>query len=288
MQQTQTFSSSITEHDYVLPTGHRMHYRKVGDGAPVLFIHGLAGYSFSWRFNLKAFAEQSTCYAVDLLGMGDSERPRGIDVSPRALAEGLLAFMKSEDHAEWSIVGSSHGGAVAMWIAKLAKECGIRVGRMVLVAPINPWSSHGRRLAPFAAHPIVAAIVRASPFSYVPVRRMTFGRMYGDSSRVTAETLAGYSRPLQIKGTIPHCLTLLRNWNANIDDLEAVMRSIHVPVLLVWGTKDRLVYLSSAQRMLETLTDARLVTIEGTGHLPYEEKPEEFNAAVVPFLRSHG
>ena len=195
---------------------------------------------------------------------------------------------QDQDDAAWSIIGSSHGGAVAMWIARLAEQRGVRISRLVLVAPINPWSSHGRRLAPFAAHPIITAIVRAFPFSYVPVRRITFGRMYGDARRVTPETLAGYSRPLQVKGTIPHCLALLRDWNANVDELETVMRDISVPVLLVWGTRDRLVYLSSAQRILQTLSDARLVTIEGTGHLPYEEKPEEFNAAVVPFLRSSG
>ena len=63
------------------------------------------------------------------------------------------------------------------------------------------------------------------------------------------------------------------------------MRGIDVPTLLVWGTRDRLVYLSSAQRMLETIPDARLVTIEGTGHLPYEEQPDKFNAAVTAFLR---
>jgi pimeloyl-ACP methyl ester carboxylesterase len=283
MQQTQSFSAA-TEHDFTLPTGHRMHYRKVGSGPPLLFIHGLAGSSFSWRFNLPVFASLFTCYAVDLLGMGDSDRPLDIDVSPRALGEGLLAFMLAQGHTSWYVIGSSHGGGVAMWIARLASGIGLQVDRLVLVAPINPWSAHGRRLAPFAAHPVVAAIVRASPFSYVPVRRFTFGRMYGDPHRVTAETLAGYSRPLQIKGTVPHCLALLHNWNRNVDDLEAVMRDISIPVLLVWGTSDRLVYLSSAQRILETMPNARLVKINGAGHLPYEEDPAVFNPAVASFL----
>ena len=263
-----------------------MHYRKVGNGPPLLLIHGLAGYSFSWRFNLPAFGEYFTCYAVDLLGMGDSERPIDIDVSPRALAEGLLAFMASQDDAPWLIVGSSHGGGVAMWVARLAADRGLRIGRLVLVAPINPWSSHGRRLAPLAAHPLFAAIARALPFSYVPVRRVSFGRMYGDKRRLTQETLAGYSRPLQIKGTVPHCLALLRRWNANVDELESVMRDIRVPVLLVWGTKDRLVYPDSAHRLLKALPDAHLIEIGGAGHLPYEEDPEAFNAAVFPFLLS--
>jgi pimeloyl-ACP methyl ester carboxylesterase len=263
-----------------------MHYRKVGSGPPLLFIHGLAGSSFSWRFNLPAFAPQFTCFAVDLLGMGDSDRPSGIDVSPRALAEGLLAFMVAQGDGPWSIIGSSHGGGIALWLAKLAAAAGLPIDRLVLVAPVNPWSAHGRRLASFAAHPIVGAIVRAAPFSYVPVRRITFGRMYGDPSRVTRETLAGYSRPLQIKGTVPHCLALLRNWNRNVDELESIMRQISIPVLLVWGTRDRLVYASSAPRILDAIRNARLLTIEGAGHLPYEEQPEAFHAPVLAFLTS--
>jgi pimeloyl-ACP methyl ester carboxylesterase len=273
------------EHDWVMPSGHRMHYRKVGSGPPLLLIHGLVAYSFSWRFNLPALAPHFTCYAVDLLGMGDSERPSGIDVSPRALAAGLVAFMREHASEPWNVLGTSHGGGVALWVARLAREAGIPLGRLVLVAPINPWSSHGRRLAPFAAHPWTAAIVRASRFAYVPVRRVTFARMYGDRSRVTEQALAGYARPLRVKGTVPHCLALLKDWNRNVDELEEVMRAIDIPTLLVWGNKDRLVYLSSAERMVATIPDARLVTIEGTGHLPYEEKPERFNAAVLTFLR---
>lgn len=263
-----------------------MHYRKCGSGPPLLLVHGLAGYSFSWRCNLPALAPHFTCYAVDLLGMGDSDRPRGIDVSPRALATGLVAFMESEPGTPWSLIGSSHGGGVAIWIARLARGSGIALGRLVLVAPINPWSSHGRKLAPFCAHPIVKKIVNAMPFSYVPVRRITFGRMYGDPSRVSPETLSGYSRPLQIKGTVPHCLALLKDWNHNVDELESVMREIELPTLLVWGMRDRLVYVSSAQRILGAIPNSRLVTIDGAGHLPYEECAPQFNEAVIPFLLS--
>lgn len=282
MQELQT--NLVSRHDWAMPSGHRMHYLRTGSGHPLLMIHGLIASSFSWRFTLPALAPNYTCFAVDLLGMGDSERPSGIDVSPRALAEGLIAFMRATSSDPWTVIGSSHGGGVAMWVAQLANDAGIKIENLVLVAPINPWSKHGRWLAPFAAHPITRAIVRASRFAYVPVRRITFSRMYGDPRRVTEETLAGYARPLRVSGTIPHCLDLLKNWNRNVDELEGVMRQIHAPILVIWGTKDRLVYLDSAARLVRTLPNAKLVTIEGAGHLPYEERPEEFNAALASFL----
>jgi pimeloyl-ACP methyl ester carboxylesterase len=286
MQETQTNSAAkATEHDWTTPDGHRMHYHKVGSGPPLLLIHGLVAYSFSWRFNLAALAPYFTCYAIDLVGMGDSDRPKGIDVSPRALAKGLTTFMREQSDEPWSVIGSSHGGGVAMWVERLARDAGTPLDRLVLVAPINPWSAHGRVIAPIAAHPITVALVWAFGFAYVPVRRMSFGRMYGDASLVTEATLQGYARPLYIKGTVRHCLALLKDWNHNVDELESVMREIKAPTLLVWGTKDRLVYLSSAERVRATIPNAHLVIIDGTGHLPYEEQPQQFNAAVVPFLR---
>lgn len=288
MPDAQTNSLPITEHDWAMPSGHRMHYLKTGDGPPLLLIHGLVAYSFSWRFNLPALAPHFTCYAVDLLGMGGSDRPSGIDVSLRALATGLIAFMQSRSGGPWSVMGTSHGGGVAMWVARLAHEAGFPLRRLVLVSPINPWSAHGRTLAPFAAHPWTAAIVRVSRFAYVPVRRITFSRMYGDPRKVTEEAIAGYAKPLRIEGTVPHCLALLKDWIHNVDELEEVMRGIESSTLLVWGTKDRQVYFSSAQRIVETMRNARLIAIEGAGHLPYEERPEEFNAAVIAFLNTAG
>ena len=98
------------------------------------------------------------------------------------------------------------------------------------------------------------------------------------------ETLDGYARPLRIPGTVPHCLALLKDWNRNVDALESVIPGIDVPTLVVWGTRDRVVFYSSAERLVKTLPNAHLVTIEGAGHLPFEECPDEFNSALLRFL----
>lgn len=275
----------VTEHDFILPSGHRMHYQKAGVGPPLLLIHGLAASCFSWRHNLPAFAPHFTCYAVDVLGLGDSDRPVAIDVSPRSLAEGLIAFMRSQSLGPWSVIGTSHGGGIAMWIARLAANAGLSLARLVLVASINPWSRHGRRLAPLVAHPITVAIVKASRFAYVPVRRWSFARMYGDPRLIRPGTIEGYARPLRIPGTVPHCMNLLKNWIRNVDELGEVMRGITVPTLVIWGTKDHLVYYDSAQKVADAIPNARLVTLQGAGHLTYEERPEDFNRAVLGFLK---
>src|SRR4029079_8659145 len=120
--------------------GHRMRYLRAGSGSPLLLIHGLMGYSFSWRFNIADLAPIRTVYAPDLVGTGYSARPQGLDCSCRACAERVFEFLDQEGIRSVDLVGTSHGGGVAVMMAATRPE---RIKRLVLVAPVNPWSKHG-------------------------------------------------------------------------------------------------------------------------------------------------
>ena len=69
-----------------------MRYLQAGSGRALILVHGLMGYSFSWRFTLPALAPYATCYAIDNLGAGLSTAPEGMDCSVRATAERILKF----------------------------------------------------------------------------------------------------------------------------------------------------------------------------------------------------
>mgnify|MGYP003946249201 CR=1 FL=1 len=70
-----------------------MRYLRAGLGPPLILLHGLLGYSFSWRYTIPALAEQATVYAVDMLGVGFSDRPAGLDCCLRSCAERLLDYL---------------------------------------------------------------------------------------------------------------------------------------------------------------------------------------------------
>src|SRR5437868_10735051 len=89
-----------------------MRYLRDGVGPPLLLLHGLLGYSFSWRYAIPALARHATVHAVDMLGVGFSDRPRGLDCCLRANAERLLCFLDAVGMAECDLLGTSHGGAV--------------------------------------------------------------------------------------------------------------------------------------------------------------------------------
>jgi pimeloyl-ACP methyl ester carboxylesterase len=265
--------------------GHRMRHLRSGSGPALLLLHGLLGYSFSWRHAMPALAVKSTVYAVDMPGVGFSDRPPNLDHSFRAHAERLLRFLDSVGVESCDLLGTSHGGAVAMRAAALAPG---RVRSLILVAPVNPWSAHGRRLAPFAcSRPVSWLLLQFAP-SLEIAHRLALRRLFGDRSRILPGTLAGYSAPFKIPGTINYGLGALRSWDRDLADLESVLpRIAHIPTLLLWGSEDRAVDPVSAETLCRQFKNCRLKMFEGVGHLPYEEVREQFNAAVMEFLGSN-
>ena len=150
-------SDSSIEEQWLPLAGSRMRYLKAGKGPALVLVHGLMGYSFSWRFTMPALAPHATVYAIDNLGAGLSPCPGDLDCTVRGAAERVLQFADALNLHEFDLLGTSHGGAVAMMAAALSTG---RVRRLILVAPVNPWSRRGRTLAPFLGSGIGSLLFR--------------------------------------------------------------------------------------------------------------------------------
>lgn len=261
-----------------------MRYLREGTGRPLLLLHGLLGYSFSWRYVIPALAPFADVHAVDMLGVGFSDRPRGLDCCLQASAERLIRFLDSVGITSCDLVGTSHGGAVAMRAASLAPD---RIHRLVLVAPANPWSNHGRLMASFLSTPPVNWLFpRMAPFLRVTHDRL-LRRLYGDPSRIRPGTLEGYSEPLAQPGAFQTGLSILSTWARDMEELRTILPSIsHIPTLVIWGNLDNAVDPASAEPLCRQFQHSQLLMLPGVGHLPYEEAPEQFNDAVIQFLQA--
>jgi pimeloyl-ACP methyl ester carboxylesterase len=260
----------------------RMRYLQCGSGPALVLVHGLLGYSFSWRFAMPALSPLASVYAIDMLGSGFSDRPVGLDCSLRASAGRVLRFLDTVGIASCDLLGSSYGGAVVMMAAALARD---RVRRLILAAPVNPWSARGNWLAPIFTNRIVAPlIVQLGPRLEV-AHSIVLRRLYGDARRIRPGTLEGYSAPFRVPGTLEYAIRLVRSWKQDMQELESALPQIRrVPTLLIWGNQDSAVRPASASRLRQHFADCRLVVFDGVGHLPYEEVPQEFNQAVIEFL----
>ena len=260
----------------------RLRYLRGGAGPALVLIHGLIGYSFSWRFNLAALEPHARVFAVDLPGTGFSDRDPGMDCRLATTAGRLLRFFDAMKIESADVLGTSHGGGVAMMLAAMAPE---RVRRLILVAPVNPWLRHGRLLAP-----ALAALPGGGRLQPLLVRqgrlhRFLLRRQYADPRRISPGTLEGYLAAFRVPGTLDHARRVLQGWRGDLRELERILpRIAHIPTLAVWGSRDGVVSPACARPLLQNFARGELVLLEGAGHVPYEEVPEEFNRALVGFL----
>lgn len=290
-QETATSASALgegIEECWMELDGARMRYLRSGSGPALILLHGLLAYAFSWRFTMPALAPYATVYAPDLLGAGFSDRPRGLDHSMRATAKRVLKFVENLGLASFDLLGTSRGGAVAMAAAAQcisARGCSARLRRLVLVCPVNPYSPHGTWLAPFFATGFGATLFRSG------IGRMPFlfpyfhGRLYANRKTIPAGSLEGYTAPMAIPGLLEHALSIVRTWTTDLRELEMLLPKLApIPTLLMWGTKDPAVYISSMEPLARHFERVEKVVFPGVGHLPYEECPEEFNRELIKFL----
>lgn len=268
-----------------LPDG-RMRYLKAGSRRPLILVHGLMGYAFSWRFAMPALAPHATVYAIDNLGAGFSTIREGTDCKVRATAERVLQFADAMGLREFDLLGTSHGGGVAIMVASIcAERKDQRLRRLILVAPVNPWSRHGKQLAPFLGTPLGSTIFQHTIESWRSFDILWLRRLFGDGSKIPSDSLEGYRLPVIKNHGFRHGARIVKNWTSDLAEIETALPKIRdYPTLLVWGTLDRAVEFRSAEPLKRNFQNARLVAFKGVGHLPYEEAPREFNRTLIEFL----
>ena len=264
---------------------HRVAYTRRGAGPAVLLVHGVhaAGWSYEWRHNVDELAREHTVYTVDLLGFGRSDRPV-IDYSARLHVSLLLDFAADVVAAPCALVGSSLGAAFA--VAAAARAPG-RFPAVVLVGPVGithlsrpPEPAHDATYAllrsPLAGSALFNALVaRPSMLSFLR-------RAYADDRHVTPELLDAYWRAAHQPGA-RYAAAAFVGMRLNLNVRDAARR-LRQPVLVAWGDQAREVPRAELAAYEALVPHARVVHFEACGSLPHDERPAEWNAAVLDFL----
>jgi pimeloyl-ACP methyl ester carboxylesterase len=267
--------------------GLRWRYLRAGSGPTLLLVHGFMGYSFSWRFLMSELARHFSVYAVDLPGCGFSERSATFPGTLASDAEGLLNFMDHQGIEQVDVLGTSRGGGLAIALAGLMAERGMlhRMRRLVLSAPINPWSHKGllrvRVLRTVVGRIYVVHLAKRLPF----ILESYFDGLYGDAASIPSDSLAGYDAGLVPAGSYEHVWNMIRTWTAGLKQVSAVLPVVEsIPTLLLWGERDRAVDPASAEQLHRRWKNSVVLIMKRIGHMPYEEVPQEFTRIVLDFL----
>lgn len=264
--------------------GVSVHYKLYGSGELVfVLLHGFGASEFSWHRVVEPLATLGTVLAFDRPGFGLTGRPMPgdwHDLNPYsddgyvALTVGLLAELGLD---RVILVGHSAGGGLAV---RIGLEYPRLVAGLVLVAPsvqgggyvLSPLarclagSPQGRRLGPWLARALL------------PRLATVLDTAWHDPTAIDAETIAGYRRPLTVANWDRALweLTIAPKGDALLERLD----ELAMPVVYVTGDDDRIVPTASTQKAATTTPGAELVVVPQCGHLPQEEQPAAFFAAV--------
>jgi pimeloyl-ACP methyl ester carboxylesterase len=273
------------EEVFVDVAGARVHYLHAGSGRPMLLIHGMVGCSDNWRNNIDALAQHASVYAIDLVNMGKSQRILGLDTGLMATANRIVAVMEALGLPDADIVAHSHGGAIALMLAALHPR---RVRRLILFAPVNPYSHSSDTMVRMYSTRWGAFLAWMLPYLPAPCQRIALGEMYGGANRVVDRCMQEIADSLRNPGTLRHVLSIIRGWVVEMAELKCALRHVRrIPTLLVWGDQDYTVSLSSGRKLRRVLRPCKLVVVPGFGHSVFEDAPEQANRIMLDWLARH-
>lgn len=259
---------------------------ELGEGPPLVFVHGLSGSWPNWLEQLPVLAESHRVIALDLPGFGHSPMPGGqITISGYArLLDGLLGALGIDVAA---VVGNSMGGFVG---AELAIADPQRVERLVLISAAglstyrDPRGMRAVRTLTVAEQVIAASTAWVASKSDAVARRpglrnSALGLVVRHPSQLPAALAAEQIRGAGKPGFVQALRALLDY------PLRERLPEVACPTLIVWGDEDRIVSVKDADVFERLIPDSRKVVFSHTGHMAMLERPSAFNQLLEDFLQ---
>ncbi|HTL87502.1 MAG TPA: alpha/beta fold hydrolase [Acidimicrobiia bacterium] len=266
--------------------GHDLAYRIGGEGPVVLLVHGMAGSSATWRRVMPTLAERFTVIAPDLVGHGQSEKPRG-DYSLGAFATGLRDLLLALGHERATLVGQSLGGGVAMQFAYQYPE---RCERLVLVSSggLGDDVNLLLRLLALPGAELVLPVACTKWLYGVGRTTATWLRKVGlHTSPHIDEVWTAYGS-LTDGETRASFLSTLRSvvdvGGQRVSASDRLYLASEVPTLIVWGDRDRIIPVEQGRETHEAIPGSRLEIFPGAGHFPHCEDPARFCNVLSDFI----
>jgi pimeloyl-ACP methyl ester carboxylesterase len=248
----------------------------------------MAGSALTWRYVMPTLAERFTVLAPDLLGQGQSDKPRG-EYSLGAHANTLRDLLDALEHQRATVVGQSLGGGVAMQLAYQFPE---RCERLVLVDS----GGLGREVTRYLRMLTLPGFEYVFPLVCTPRLRAAgnaiatwLGRAGVHSTPAREEIWRSYASLADAESRRAFFRSLrdvVDLGGQAVSALGRLYRASQLPTLIVWGAKDPFIPVSHAIAAHEAIPGSRLEIFEGVGHYPHCEAPERFIDVLINFIAS--
>ncbi len=267
-----------------------IYYTDEGVGETILFIHGLASSSYSWRYVIHDLSSMYRTIAIDLKGAGHSDKPLDHKYSLEDQVDMVIRFIMVKDLNNITLVGHSYGGAVSLMVDQQlsAKDPARKViSRIILLDPMAykdkiPFVINLLRI-PKLNSLLLSCLL---PFGRLPsLVRLGSGKTFYNKSRITDEMIDVYMGFLKQPGGVPALITTIEQIFANdTEDFHRLLKTIRIPVLIIWGREDPIIPLSVGEKLKEDIPHANWLIIPECGHNPHEERPSEVIQGIKQFI----
>lgn len=250
-----------------------LNFRTIGEGEPLIILHGVFGSADNWQSQAKAFAGKFKVYLVDLRNHGNSFHSPVFDY--HVMSDDVVALMQSEGISKAHVLGHSMGGKVAMYLACRFPHL---VTRLI--------------------------VVDIAPKHYLPHHQQIFEGLYSVElptlkSRKEADTQM--STTIKDFGVRQFILKNLHrdkdgkfSWKLNLSAIEQNIEKVGEalsenysysgPTLFVGGSKSSYIQPEDQVNIKLHFPDSETVIVEGAGHWVHAEKPAELITFVQQFL----
>ncbi len=246
--------------------GCKLSFRRGGEGAPLLFLHGTDGLA-DWPPILDTLAEKFDVIAPDHPGFGASDVPSTLD-DISDLAYLYLDVIDALDLTGLHVVGHSLGGWIALEMAVRSTE------RLRSLTLISASGIH------------VKGVPKTDIFMIDPEEQARLA--YADAERGEAAAVRAAADKYQDQAVLNRIASARFGWQPRFFNprLERWLHRVNVPTEIIWGDKDRIIPLAYAQALHRLMPRSTLTIIPDAGHLPHVERPADVAKAMHAFLKN--
>lgn len=268
--------------------GHPVSYYCQGKGPVLVLIHGITSNADTWAKVMPALAKRFTVIAPDLLGHGQSAKPRG-DYSLGAYASGIRDLLAVLGHESATVVGHSLGGGIAMQLAYQFPE---RVDRLVLVDS----GGLGREVNLMLRVATLPGAEIVLPLLFKLGLRQAghlVGRAFGavglhpnSDIQGMAEGFASLEDIEARRAFVHTARSVIDPFGQRVDARDRLYLAEKMPTLLVWGDRDPMIPVHHGVQAHELMPGSRLEIFSGAGHFPFNDDPMRFVDVLSDFMET--
>jgi pimeloyl-ACP methyl ester carboxylesterase len=268
--------------------GHRRAYVVAGSGPALLLLHGLGCDHRTWAPVIDSLARRYTVVAPDLLGHGQSDKPRA-DYSLGGYANGMRDLLTVLGIDRVSVVGHSFGGGVAMQFAYQFPE---RTDRLILVASggLGPEVTPAIRAITTPGFHQAMGVLTLPGVRHVGLAGMRVLAATGLTATrdldAVAEIYDSFKDP-RTRAAIRHVVRAVVDWRGQIVTMsDRAYLTEAMPMCVVWGRNDHVIPVRHARNAAQLAPSARVEIIPNAGHFPHKDHPQRFVKIVNDFVRA--